>query len=141
MTSTFHTRGLRVHMRRGYIALLSVLIIGAIGTAIMLSVLLSGVTASRTDFALQQAGSAKVAASSCGEEALQKILETGTTTGSGNLTIASGTCSYTITSQNGQNITVNATGQVGTILSKVKIVIATTTPSIILSSWKEVGDF
>ena len=107
----------------------------------MMSALLSGINASKTDFALQQAGSAKVVASSCGEEALQKILETGTTSSSGNLTIASGTCIYTITSQNGQNITINATGQVGTITSKVKIVIATTTPSIILSSWREVGDF
>ena len=106
-----------------------------------MSALLSGINASKTDFALQQAGSAKVAASSCGEEALQKILETGTTSSSGNLTIASGTCTYVITSQNGQNITVNATGQVGTILNKVKIVISTTTPSIILSSWREVGDF
>ena len=128
-------------IRRGYIALLSVIIIGAIGTAIMLSVLLFGVSSSKTDFALQQSGSAKVAASSCGEEALQKILETGTTSSVGSLTIASGTCSYTITSQNGQNITVNATGVVGTMISKVKIVVATTTPSIILSSWQEVGDF
>ena len=131
----------RFNPRRGYIALLSVIVIGAIGTAIMLSVLLFGINASKTDFALQQSGSSKTVASSCGEEALQKILETGTSSGSGNLIIASGTCSYTITSQNGQNITVNATGVVGTITSKVKIVISTTTPSIILSSWQEVGDF
>jgi hypothetical protein len=116
-------------------------VIGAIGVVSMLSVLLSGVNASKTDLALQQAGSAKVLASSCGEEALQSILETGTTSSSGGLTISPGTCTYVITSQNGQNITVNATGQVGTITSKVKIVIATTTPAILLSSWKEVGDF
>ena len=141
MLCKLQIRELRRNLRRGYIALLSVLMIGAIGITIMLSVLLSGVSASKTDIALQQAGSAKVAASSCGEEALQKILETGTTSSSGNLTIASGTCTYVITSQNGQNITVNATGQIGTVLSKVKIIISTTTPSIILSSWREVGDF
>ena len=60
-------------LRRGYIALLSVIIIGAIGTAVMLSVLLFGLSTSRTDFAVQQSGGAKVIASSCGEEALQKI--------------------------------------------------------------------
>lgn len=132
---------LKKEIRKGYVALLSVLIIGAIGVVSMLSVLLSGVSASKTDFALQQAGSAKVLASSCGEEALQQILESGTTSSSGSLTIVSDTCTYSITSQNGQNITVNATGQVGTITSKIKIIIATTTPSIILSSWREVGDF
>ena len=141
MLYTFYILELKRSICKGYVALLSVLIIGAIGTVIMMSALLSGINASKTDFALQQAGSAKVAASSCGEEALQKILEIGTTSSRGNLTLASGTCTYTITSQNGQNITINATGQVGTITSKVKIVIATTTPSIILSSWREVGDF
>lgn len=128
-------------IRRGYIALLSVIIVGAIGTAIMLSVMLSGINASKTDIALQQAGNAKVAASSCGEEALQKILETSTTSSSGNLVIGSSTCSYTIISQSGQNIVINSTGKTGTVTSKVKIVVATTSPSILLSSWQEVGDF
>lgn len=126
---------------RGYIALLSVIVVGAIGTAIMLSVMLLGITTSKTDFAVQQSGNAKVLASSCGEEALQKILETGTTSGNASLTIGSGTCNYVITSVNGQNITIDATGITGTLTSKVKIVIATTTPAIILSSWQEVGDF
>jgi hypothetical protein len=127
--------------RRGYIALLSVIMVGAIGTAIMLSVMLLGVSTSKTDFAVQQSGSAKVIASSCGEEALQKILETGTTSSSGGLSLGSGSCTYTVMSQNGQNITINSTGVVGTVVSKVKIVVSTTTPSIILSSWQEVGDF
>jgi hypothetical protein len=132
---------LKTKQTRGYIALLSVIMIGAIGTAIMLSVMLLSVSTSKTDFAVQQSGSAKVLASSCGEEALQKLLETGTTSSSGGLSLGSGNCTYTITSQNGQNITINATGIVGTVVSKVKIVVSTTTPSILLSSWQEVGDF
>lgn len=127
--------------RRGYIALLSVIIVGAIGTAIMLSVMLSGINSAKTDLALQQAGSAKVSAASCGEEALQKLLETGTTSSNGSLIIGSSTCSYVITSQNGQNITINSTGISGAATSKVKIVVATTSPAILLSSWQEVGDF
>ena len=132
---------LKTKQTRGYIALLSVIMIGAIGTAIMLSVMLLSVSTSKTDFAVQQSGSAKVLASSCGEEALQKLLETGTTSSSGGLSLGSGNCTYIITSQNGENITINATGIVGTIVSKVKIVVSTTTPSILLSSWQEVGDF
>jgi hypothetical protein len=126
---------------RGYIALLSVIVIGAIGTVVMLTIMLSGINSTKTDIALQKSGSAKVVASSCGEEALQKILETGTTTSSGNLTIGQGTCSYTITSTTSQNLIINATGIVGTLVSKVKIVVATTSPTILLSSWQEVGDF
>jgi len=127
--------------KRGYIALLSVIAISTIGVAVMFSVVLSGVNASRTDLAVQHAANAKIAASSCGEEALQRVLELGTTSSSGNLTLASSTCSYTITSQNGQNITINSTGVTGTVKSRVSIVIATTSPYVILSSWQEVGDF
>jgi hypothetical protein len=126
---------------RGYIALFSVIIIGAIGVAIMFSIMLLGISTSKTDFALQQAGSAKILASSCAEEALQKISETGTTSSSGVISIASGTCSYVIFKQNGQNLTINATGITGTLTSKVKVIISTTTPTILLSSWQEVGDF
>ena len=128
-------------MNEGYLALISVILIAAIGTAIMISVIASGISAIKTDFSLQQSGSARSLASSCAEEALQKILETGTTSSSGNLAVASGTCTYLITSTNGQNITINATGMLSTVTSKIKVVIATTTPAVTLSSWQEVADF
>jgi len=128
-------------INKGYIALISVILMAAIGSALMISLIASGIDASKTDFSLQQAGSARSLASSCTEEALQIILETSTTTGSGNLTVASGTCSYFITSINGQNITINATGVLGTVTRKIQVVIATTTPGISLSSWEEVADF
>lgn len=125
---------------RGYIALISVILISAIGAAIMASVIASGITASKTDLSLQQLGSARSLANSCAEEALQKILETGTSSSNGNLTIATDTCTYLIY-KIGSNITINSTGVVGTVTSKVKVVIATTSPSILLSSWEEVADF
>lgn len=127
--------------RKGYIALLSVILISAIGLAIMLSVIAAGVDATKTDFSLQQSGGARSLASSCAEEALQKIFETGTTSSNGNLSIASGTCTYVITATSGQIITINATGVLSTVTSKIKVVLATTTPSITLSSWEEVADF
>jgi hypothetical protein len=128
-------------IRKGYIALLSVIVIGAIGVAVMMSVLLFGISSSKTDYALQQGGSAKIVASSCGEEALQRLLETGSTSMSGGLSIASGTCSYTVSSQNGQNTVLEIFGQYGETVSKIRIIVATTTPFIILSSWQDVGDF
>lgn len=128
-------------VKRGYIALLSVIVIGAIGVAVMVSVLLFGISSSKTDYSLQQGGSAKIVANSCAEEALQKLLETGSTSMSGGLLVASGTCSYIISSQNGQNITLEVFGQYGETVSKIRIIVATTTPFIILSSWQEVGDF
>ena len=128
-------------MKNGYIALISVILISALGVAIMVSVIASGITATKTDYSLQLSGSARSLASSCAEEALQKILETSTTSASGNLTIASGTCTYIITSTSSSATTINATGVLGTIVSKIKVSLSTTTPSIVLSSWEEVSDF
>lgn len=126
---------------RGYIALLSVIVLGIVGTSIMLSVILSGISALKTDSAIEKSSQAKNMATSCSEEALQKILETGTTSSSGSLAIASGTCSYLITTASGTTLIIQATGIVSSITSKIKVIIATTTPSIVLSSWEDVGDF
>jgi hypothetical protein len=127
--------------QKGYIALISVLLISSIGIALMVAVIASGISATKTDYSLQQSGSARSIASSCAEEALEKIIETGTTSSNSSLVIGSGTCLYLITSKNGQNITINATGTLGTVFSKIKVVISTTSPSILLSSWEEVADF
>ncbi|MDQ5962393.1 MAG: hypothetical protein QG653_200 [Patescibacteria group bacterium] len=128
-------------IRRGYIALLSVIVIGTIGVAVMMSVLLFGISSSKTDYALQQGGSAKIVANSCGEEALQRLLETGSTSMSGGLSIASGTCSYVVSSPSGQDVVLEIVGQYGETVSKIRVIVATTTPFIILSSWQDVGDF
>ena len=141
MQTSLYTLKFRDEAKKGYIALISVIVISAIGLAIMLSVISAGVDASKTDFSLQQSGSARVLASSCAEEALEKILETSTTSSSGSLVIGSGTCTYLITSTNGQNITINSTGVLSAVTSKIKAVIASTSPSISLSSWEEVADF
>lgn len=125
----------------GYIALLSVIIIGVIGTSAMLSVIFAGISATKTDITVEQGGQARFLASSCGEEALQKILETSTTSSQGSLSLGGNTCSYSITSGSGQSLVINALGAVGTLTSKVLIIVATTSPSLVVSSWQEVGDF
>lgn len=128
-------------LNEGYIALLSVIVIGMVGASIMLSIIFSGIGALKTDIALQHGSQARLAANACGEEALQMILETGTTSSSGGFAVASGTCSYVITSVGGENITINATGLISSLTNKIKVIIATTSPSIVLSSWEEVSDF
>ena len=125
----------------GYITLISVLVIGAVGVAITLSLILLGNGSSRTSFALQQSTQAKGLANTCAEEALQQIRDSTPFSGSGNLTLGQGTCSYTVTKQLGQNRTIIAFGTVGTIIRKVNIIINKINPTITLTSWQEVADF
>lgn len=126
---------------RGYVTLISVLIIGAIGVAIATSLLLLGLTSSRTSFAWQQSSQARGLADACMEEALQQINDSIPFSGTGNLTLGQGICTYTVTRTGGQNRTITASGTVGTIIRKVKVFVTKITPDITVSSWQEVANF
>ena len=127
-------------MNKGYITLISVLVVGAVGTTIALSLLLLGNGASRTSFALQQSAQAKGLAKACAEEALEQIRESTLFAGSGNLTFGQDTCTYTVTNIGGVSRTVTASSTVGTIVRKVSISITAINPLILFSLWQEVSD-
>ncbi len=125
-------------MNRGYITLISVLVVGAVGVAIALSVILLGLGSSRTSFAWEQSNQAKALANACAEEALQQIRNSTSYTGSGNLVLGQGTCDYLVTTQGGENRTITAVGEVGTIIRNVEIIVNAIEPAIGLVSWREI---
>lgn len=125
----------------GYIALVSVIVVGAVGVAIVVSLLLLGLGSMRTSFADAQGGIARSYANSCAEEALQKINENTSFTGTSSISFSSGTCNYSVQNTGGSNRNVEVTGTVGTIVRKVKITINAVSPLIGISSWQEVGSF
>ena len=84
--------------RGGYVVLLGVLIVGAIGISVTLSLLLLGLGSSRTSFASEQSFQAKALASACAEEGLQQIRDTMSYTGTGGLTLGQGSCTYVVSS-------------------------------------------
>ena len=124
----------------GYITLISVLVIGAVGLAITISLILLGLGSSRTSFALEQSNQTKALTNACAEEAMQQIRDSMSFTGNGNLSLGQGTCNYTVTSQGGQNRTITASGTVGTIVRKAKVIISKINPTITVTSWQEVAD-
>jgi len=117
-----------------------VLVVGAVGIAVTLSLILLGLGSSRTSFALEQSNQTKALTNACAEEAMQQIRDSMSFTGNGNLSLRQGTCNYTVTSQGGQNRTITALGTVGTIVRKVKIIISKINPTITVTSWQEVAD-
>jgi len=125
----------------GYITLISVLVVGAVGVAIAISLILLGLGSSRTSFAVEQSNQAKALANACAEEALEQIRNSTPFTGTGNLTLGQGACTYTVTSQGGQNRTIIALGTVGTVVRKVKVIINHINPLITPTSWQEMDNF
>lgn len=124
----------------GYITLLSMLFLVAIGGVIAGSLILLGLGFSKTSFALYQSNEAKALANACAEEALQKIQESTPFSGSSTITLGDGTCTYTVTKLTGQNRTITTSGTVGTIIRKASISIDQLSPNINITSWQEVAD-
>ena len=122
----------------GYITLLSVLVVGAVGVAVTTSLILLGVSSSRTSFSYQQMYQAKNLANSCAEEGLEQIREVSSYAGSGNLTLGQGSCTYVVTNLGGDSRLIEATGTVGTVVRKTQVDISAINPLIVVSSWQEI---
>jgi len=123
----------------GYVALISILIIGAIGVSAATSMFLLGLGSSRNSLVLEQSSEAMGLADACIEEALQQIWNDDTYTGSGNSAFGNGSCSYSVSSSSiPKNIT--ASGAVGSVVRKVSVTIDQVSPYLNLISWQEVAD-
>ena len=126
---------------RGYITLISILAVSAMGTLVASSLILLGLGSSRTSLSLQYAQEALTLSDACTEKALQEIRYFTLFAGNGELTLGSGYCTFIVLSQGGENRTIEATGTVDTVTKKVEVVIDNINPLINVTSWVEVQDF
>lgn len=125
----------------GYVLLISVLILGAVGLAAVLSLILMGVSSSRSALAIQQSAQAKFLADTCIESGLEQIRESNSYTGGNTLGFGANSCVYEVFNLGGNIRQVNATGIVDQAVRKVKVITSSLSPKIVISSWQEVGDF
>lgn len=131
--------GLRAR-QEGYVALLAVLIVGAVALTISLTLLTSGTDSQRMALALQRSAQARSLADACAEEALQQIYNNSAFTGTNPLTMGQGSCSYTVTNTGGSNRVIDGTGTVSGVVRKVKVYVTITASSLSVTSWQEVAD-
>lgn len=125
--------------QQGYIALLTVLIVGAAAMAIGVTVLTLGADSQKSGLISQQSKQARGLATACAEEALQIIHDTTSYTGTSNLTLGQGSCTYTVTSTGASTRTITATGTVGTVIRKVQASVTINASNITVSSWQEIS--
>ena len=128
-----------VKKQNGYIALLTVLIIGAAATAISVTVLLLGADSQRSALVSQQSKQARFLAIACANEALQVIHDTTSYTGTGNLTLGQGSCTYTVASTGASTRTITTTGTVEGVIRKIQASVTVTSSNISVSSWQEIS--
>ena len=124
----------------GYVALITVLIMGAATATATLVLLFTGLDAQRYALVEQQAAQARNLATACAEEALQQIRDNTSFTGANSLSLGQGICVYTVTSTGGSTRTIDVSGTVKGVVKKLKVYVTITSSSISITSWQEVAD-
>ena len=123
----------------GYIALISVLIIGAVSLTIATALLITGADAQQENLSRQQSMKARQAAAGCVEEALQQIHDnTSFVATNTSLTVGDTSCTYTVTNTGASTRTITTSSTVGNVVRKIQTYVTINASSLSISSWQEV---
>ncbi len=129
---------MRRRLQDGYVALLAVLMVGAIALSVATALLLTGTDSQRTALVVQQARQARSLAIACGQEAAQAVHDNIAYHNSGSLSQGQGSCTYSVTLTSATTRTITATGTVGSVVQKVTATATVGASTMTLSGWKEV---
>lgn len=127
--------------KRGFATLLAVLIVGAIGTVVVLALLQLGFGAAHNSLLTQRRYQAKMLADACVEKVLDDIITTTPTyTGTQTITLGAGNCSVTVTGA-GVPKTIQSTGTVDNISQRTTVTVTQVAPTITITTWQYVAAF
>lgn len=126
---------------RGFIVLISTLVVGAVAVAITASIILLGLSSSRVSFSLVNKIQSYWAGNGCVEEVLEDIREDTSFAGSGHYAIGQGYCDYTIINTGGENREIRSEGVVNDTYTRIKVIVSDINPQITIDSWQEVDAF
>ncbi len=129
--------------RRGYIFLVSVLVIGAISISTAVTLVLLGLAATQSGFSISQSAQAYENARSCVEMALRSLRSDVSYGGNGTVALSSGiTCTLrSIGGSGNDNRTICAEGTTLGLTRRVQVRVAHLYPTVQISDWEEVADF
>lgn len=124
--------------KRGYITLITTLIISAVALGTVLSVMQSGIIDTKI-YATRASGiAAQTLADTCVETALQTIWSNIAYTGSGTLTHNDGTCIYSVSDPETGGRVIVATGTADTVSRVIEVMVDTSGLALDIVSWQRV---
>ena len=127
---------------KGYIALVGVILLGAAIVLALLTVGLNVRTGSKMTLNTKDSERSYFLSQACAEDALQKLWENSEYVGNEILTFDQGICGILpIESGANNEIIIKVYGEVSNHTKRSIIIIATTTPQIIINSWTEAASF
>ncbi len=126
----------------GYILLITVVIIGAISSAILASLLLLGNSSSVVSFSIHQSANAEAYSQACAEYALQKLRNDPNYSGNETKIFASGTCDILpIGGIGNENRLLCTEGVSGDAVRRLQIIIERVLPKVRIGTFEEVPVF
>ncbi len=138
----FHSSLFIVHSSQGYVLLITIVVIGAIASAILASILMLGISANHVSLSIQQSTQAFSAAQACAEYGLLKLRQSPSYAGGENITIGANACEIlTIGGIGNNNRMLCVEGQVGDAIRRLEIVVNQILPQTKIYSWQEVAVF
>lgn len=135
-----HTPNQNQTNKRGFATLLAVLIVGAIGTVVVLALLQLGFGAAHNSLLTQRRYQAKMLADACVEKVLDDIITTPTYTGTQTITLGAGNCSVTVTGATVPK-TIQSTGTVDNVVQRATVTVTQVAPTITITTWQYVAVF
>ncbi len=128
-------------MKKGFVALISVIIVGSIILSISIFMIFINLNASYSGLIIKNSDQARSLAQSCSEYALQKIKEEPNFIGSNTFSFLEGACYYEIFNNGDENRRINSQALVKNISRREVVIINQISPDINIESWQEVADF
>jgi len=126
----------------GYVALIAVLIIGAVVLNISLSSVIVSITNNMNGLSYQSLSQATELSHACAEKALMDLKENEEYTGNETINLGNGSCEIMeIENLGEQSRIIKTIGRVNNAIRKTRVEISTINPSTTIESWQEVGDF
>jgi len=127
---------------RGFIALISILIIGAVVLVISIGLSLRSIGETNMSLSEQESHRALALANVCAEQALMKLESFLNYSGSESIIIGSESCDILAVSGSGNfSRTVETQSTVSSHTRKVQVFVSQISPIMQLTSWEEVADF
>jgi type II secretory pathway component PulK len=140
-------------MKKGFIALITILTVSAVALVISSTILLKSVTEAQLSRDEEAATKAWATVNACAEVAVFSLASTsnngvavwttGYPTSLQEVTVGTNTCYYVITGGTGTSTarTINASSTVSNFTRKMSVVVATNTPGLSVDSWELVAEF
>jgi hypothetical protein len=129
-------------MKRGYIALTSLLIAAALVVALAVGLTARSMSSSATSLDFQESARAKALAGACAEEAISRLSANLSYTGNETIMVGDSGCEIrAIAGSGGSNRSIETQATVNGYTAKLRVLVSSFSPQVTIGSWREVSDF